>query len=88
MPAIERNALHTAAQPIEQIINEEQQQHQLLQKQQEKQAAPEVVDLLGLGDILFGGANNNDIAKDGHTNGKNILFFIFLFFSTIFGMKK
>ncbi|KAF7634102.1 AP-1 complex subunit gamma [Meloidogyne graminicola] len=52
MPAIERNALHTAAQPIEPIINEEPQQ---IQKPKTCETSSEVVDLLGLGDILFGG---------------------------------
>ncbi|KAL7074537.1 hypothetical protein ACQ4LE_006347 [Meloidogyne hapla] len=73
MPAIERNALHTAAQPIEPLINEEQQQLIQKQPQQQKIAAPEVVDLLGLGDILFGGINNNDLDKQGQTNGGNLL---------------
>uniref|UniRef100_A0A915MET7 AP-1 complex subunit gamma n=1 Tax=Meloidogyne javanica TaxID=6303 RepID=A0A915MET7_MELJA len=75
MPAIERNALHTAAQPIEEspLINDDQ--SLLKQKQQQKTAAPEVVDLLGLGDILFGGSGggvDNNI-NGQQTNGSNLI---------------
>jgi hypothetical protein len=80
MPAIERNALHTAAQPIEQINSEEREQLLLQQNQQKQEQKSEVVDLLGLGDILFGGEVNNNTLKDGGGHTTNGIFLKFIFF--------
>jgi hypothetical protein len=79
MPAIERNALHTAAPPMEQIDAEQQ---SAMGGEGEKQVGRGAVgganaleDLLGLGDIFGGGSTNQmeanieNVLKQQQTKG-------------------
>jgi hypothetical protein len=66
MPAIERNALHTAAAPMESM--EEQQQSALLARQP-KEVASNEIDLLGLGDIFGPAPTSSNQQQQPKSNG-------------------